>query len=138
MTITRAHRPGELQAGQRDAAADADDEHRLAGLQRALAEQHAPGGEVAGHQRAGGHEVGGVGQGEEAVRRQRDVLGQRAVAVLADDVGVQAQRLVAGEAIAAAAAEGVGIEDGLLPDLQGDPVGHLRDHAGGLDALHQR
>jgi len=77
----RAGQQRELLRGQRDAAADADDEHRLAGLQCALAVQHAPRGQVADHQRAGAFEIGVVGEREEARRRHRDVLGEGAVAV---------------------------------------------------------
>ena len=93
---------------------------------------------MADHQRAGGDQVGVVGQREEAGHRHRDELGQRAVAVLAHDVGVQAQGLVTGTAIAAMAAEGARIEDGLLADFQPAAGGRLGNDTGGFHALHQR
>jgi hypothetical protein len=48
-------------------SADTDDQDALAGLQGLLAEQHAPGGEVARHQRAGCDRSASSGKG----RKQR-------------------------------------------------------------------
>jgi hypothetical protein len=49
--ILRADHPGDLQPRQRHPAADAEDQHRLPGLQPRLGDQHAPGGEVVDAQR---------------------------------------------------------------------------------------
>jgi hypothetical protein len=111
-----------LQRRDRDATPYADDQHRLSRPKRALAEQHAPRRQVPDHQRAGGIEIGIVGQREEAVRGHRDVLGERAVAVLAHDARTHAQGLVAGLAVAALPAERVRIQDRLLPALRPLPA----------------
>ena len=133
---------GQLQARDRHAAADAGDQHRLAGAQRALAEQHAPGREVGGQQRTGFHQIDVIGQGQHAARGHGDVFGKAAVAVLAHDVRMQAQRLVAREAIAALAAEGIGVHHGLLAGLYADlkPAARigLHHHAGRFHAQRLR
>jgi len=106
--------------------------------QRALAEQHAPGGEIGGEQRAGADEVGVVGQRQHAALRHHDEFGEAAVAVLAHDLRAQAQRLIAGQAIAAGAAEGVGVDDGLRAGVQPAVGIGFDDDAGRLDAQRLR
>src|SRR3954451_13796537 len=132
------HQSGELQAGDRDPSADTDDQDTLAGLQRLLAEQHTPGGEVAGHQRARCDQVGIVGQRHETAARHRYVFGKAAMPMLAHDLHVLAQRLVAGEAIAASVAIRLRKQDGFHARLQAGSRLGLDDLARSFHAHYLR
>ena len=128
----------QLKAGDRDAATNSDDQHAFAGLQRFLAEQHAPGREVPRHKGARGDNVGVVRQWKETATRHCDIVREAAVPMLAHDLHALAERLIAGQAVAALSAKRVRIEDRLHARLKAAIRRGLDHFACGFHAHHLR
>ena len=135
----RAGGPADLERRARDAAADTPDQHPLARTQRRLRHEHAPGRHECEPERARLVEAPAVRDGVEVARGDEDVVGVRAVDVLAEDLEAEAHRVLTRQAEAAAAAEQAGIDQDRLPDL--DPLRvrpELRDDARAVGAERPR
>ena len=131
----RAQCLGQLQAGQRHAAADAEDQHRLPRLDLRLRDQHAPGREVVDAQRCPFGKRPAVRQRQHVARRHADVLRKAAVALLAQDLHARAQHVVAAQAELAASAGHAGVQQRALAHFKLRLIGiHFVDHARAIDA----
>ena len=126
---------GDLQRRRCNAAADAENQHRLARHHAGLADHHPPGGEK--NQREGGRllEAHPLRDRPQVDLRHRKGLGKAAIPVFAEDFPAVAEAVLAAGAVIAGAVAQAGVEEHARANRVAARAGTIGgDHAGAVGA----